>query len=85
MKKHLTPSLEALEDEQNSLFDFLEEAYMLSKLDSSYVNSLIGIGIKSDRKWTVNFNHLLHDRSLSLFFDLLIQGYFNHIFSLDSN
>ena len=64
MKKHLTPSLEALEDEQNSLFDFLEEAYMLSKLDSSYVNSLIGIGIKFDRKWTVNFNHLLHDRPL---------------------
>ena len=44
VKKHLTPSLEALEDEQNSLFEFLEEAYMLSKLDSCYVNCLIGIG-----------------------------------------
>ena len=44
VKKHLTPSLEALEDEQNSLFDFLEEAYMLSKLDSYFVNCLIGIG-----------------------------------------
>ena len=44
VKKHLTPNLEALEDEQNSLVDFLQEAYVLSKLDSCYVNCFIGLG-----------------------------------------
>ena len=45
VKKHLTPCLEALEDEQNSLVDFLQEAYVLSKLDNCYVNCFIGLGL----------------------------------------
>ena len=48
VKKHLTPNLEALEDEQNSLVDFLQEAYVLSKLDSCYVNCFIGLGWFTD-------------------------------------